>query len=207
MSGKDTLGARKRRTVFAAVGAIAGMLALTVYSPTLYRIFCEVTGYNGTTQRSGQAPPDAASLPKAATRTITIRFTAETQPDLPWRFAPVEREITVKVGEQRLAHYVAENKSGESTTGMAVFNVAPLKAGQYFDKIACFCFDEQTLGPNQRADMPVSFFIDPKILQDRNLDDVHTITLSYTFYRAVKQKSAERPGAERPAAARANTPN
>ncbi len=196
MSARATLGARKRRTVIAAAGAIAGMLVLTAYSPTLYRLFCEVTGYNGTTQRSGQAPATASE------RTITIRFTAETQPDLPWRFAPVERAITVKVGEQRLAHYVAENKSGESVTGMAVFNVAPLKAGQYFDKIACFCFDEQTLGPNQRADMPVSFFIDPKILADRNLDDVHTITLSYTFYRAVKRKQADRP-----AAARGNTPN
>jgi len=196
MSAHTLLPRRKRRTVFAAAGAIAGMLALTAYSPTLYRIFCEVTGYNGTTQRSGQGPAAAAD------RTITIRFTAETHPDLPWRFQPVEREITVKVGEQRLAHYVAENKSGESTTGMAVFNVAPLKAGQYFDKIACFCFDEQTLGAHQRADMPVSFFIDPKILADHNLDDVRTITLSYTFYRAVKQKQAERPGA-----ARSDTPN
>lgn len=195
MSTRDLLGRRKRRTVLAAAGAIAGMLTLTAYSPSLYRLFCEVTGYNGTTQRSA-APSAAASLPKAATRNITIRFTAETHPDLPWRFAPVEREITVKVGEQRLAHYVAENKSGETVTGMAIFNVAPLKAGQYFDKIACFCFDEQTLGPNQRADMPVSFFIDPKILADRNLDDVDTITLSYTFYRAVKQKQAERPGAQ-----------
>ena len=203
MSGRGTLNARKRRTVYAAAGAIAAMLALTVYSPTLYRIFCEVTGYNGTTQRAAGLPPDAA----ASERTITIRFTAETQPDLPWFFAPVQREITVKVGEQHLAHYVAENKSGESVTGMAVFNVTPLKAGQYFDKIACFCFDEQTLGPHQRADMPVSFFIDPKIAQDRNLDDVHTITLSYTFYRAVKQKQAERPKAEQPAAARGSTPN
>lgn len=190
MSARDLLGRRKRRTVLAAAGAIAGMLTLTAYSPSLYRLFCEVTGYNGTTQRSGAAPSAAAE------RKITIRFTAETHPDLPWRFAPVEREITVKVGEQRLAHYVAENKSGETVTGMAIFNVAPLKAGQYFDKIACFCFDEQTLGPSQRADMPVSFFIDPKILADRNLDDVDTITLSYTFYRAVKQKQAERPGAQ-----------
>jgi cytochrome c oxidase assembly protein subunit 11 len=187
MSARNLLSRRKRRTVLAAAGAIAGMLALTAYSPTLYRIFCEVTGYNGTTQRSAEAPANAAE------RKITIRFTAETHPDLPWRFAPVEREIVVKVGEQRLAHYVAENKSGESTTGMAVFNVAPLKAGQYFDKIACFCFDEQTLAPHQRADMPVSFFVDPRILADRNLDDVHTITLSYTFYRAVKPKQAARP--------------
>ena len=198
MSGRGTLGAKKRRTVFAAAGAIAAMLALTAYSPSLYRLFCDVTGYNGTTQRSGQSPAMASE------RKITIRFTAETHPDLPWRFQPVEREITVKVGEQRLAHYVAENKSGEPVTGMAVFNVAPLKAGQYFDKIACFCFDEQTLAPHQRADMPVSFFIDPRILADRNLDDVHTITLSYSFYRAVKQKQAERPGA---APAARNTPN
>jgi cytochrome c oxidase assembly protein subunit 11 len=199
MSARDLLNRRKRRTVLAAAGAIAGMLALTAYSPSLYRLFCEVTGYNGTTQRSAQAPAEAAE------RVITIRFTAETQPDLPWLFQPVEREIRVKVGEQRLAHYVAENKSGETTTGMAVFNVAPLKAGQYFDKIACFCFDEQTLGPHQRADMPVSFYIDPKILSDRALDDVHTITLSYTFSRAVKAKQAERPGAQ--PAVRTNTPN
>ena len=199
MTARDLLARRKRRTVVAAAGAIVGMLALVSYSPSLYRLFCEVTGYNGTTQRSAQAPA------RAAERVITIRFTAETQPDLPWLFAPAEREIRVNVGEQRLAHYVAENKSGETTTGMAVFNVSPLKAGQYFDKIACFCFDEQTLGPHQRADMPVSFFIDPKILTDRTLDDVHTITLSYTFARAVKPKQAERSGAE--PAARAKSPD
>jgi cytochrome c oxidase assembly protein subunit 11 len=199
MSARDFLARGKRRTVLAAGGAIVAMLTLTAYSPTLYRLFCEVTGYNGTTQRSGQLPSQASE------RVITIRFMAETQATLPWRFAPVEREIKVKVGEQRLAHYVAENTSGETVTGMAIFNVAPLKAGQYFDKIACFCFDEQTLGPHQRADMPVSFFVDPKILADRNLDDVHTITLSYTFTRAVKQKQAARPAAE--PAARTNTPN
>lgn len=191
MRGRSSLGIRKRRTVFAAAAAIAGMLALTAYSPSLYRLFCEVTGYNGTTQRAAEAPV------KPGTRTITIRFTAETNPDLPWRFAPAAHEMTVKVGERHLAHYVAENKSAEATTGMAVFNVAPLKAGQYFNKIACFCFDEQTLAPRQRADMPVSFFIDPAILADRNLDDVQTITLSYTFYRAVKPKQAERPAAAR----------
>ena len=191
MSGRTPLGARKRRTVFAAASAIAAMLALTPYSPTLYRLFCEATGYNGTTQRSGQTPAAAAA------RTITIRFTAETHPDLPWSFAPAEREITVKVGERRLALYVAENKSGEPTTGVAVFNVAPVKAGRYFDKIACFCFDAQILAPRQRADLPVSFFVDPRILADRTLDDVSTITLSYTFYRAATQKQAERPGAAR----------
>jgi cytochrome c oxidase assembly protein subunit 11 len=172
------------------------MLGLVVYSPTLYRLFCETTGYNGTTQRGGQAPATASD------RMIVIRFTAETDPALPWRFAPVEREIRVKIGEQRLAHYVAENKTAAPLTGRAIFNVAPDTVGQYFNKVACFCFEEQTLGPRQRADMPVSFFIDPKILEDRNYDGVTTITLSYTFYRAGDEKRAERP-----AAARANSPN
>lgn len=193
---RDPFRGRKRRTVAASVAAIGVMLALVVYSPTLYRLFCETTGYNGTTQRGGQAPATASD------RVIVIRFTAETDPALPWRFAPVEREIRVKVGEQRLAHYVAENKTTASVTGRAIFNVAPDTVGQYFNKVACFCFEEQTLGPHQRADMPVSFFIDPKILEDRNYDGVTTITLSYTFYRAGDEKQAEKP-----AAARTNSPN
>lgn len=193
-SADRPLVARQRRTAFFAAAAATVMLGITAYSPTLYRIFCEVTGYGGTTQRSAAAP---ARLPSGASeRVITIRFTAETHPDIPWSFGPVEREITVKVGEQKLAFYVAENKSNDPVTGMAVFNVAPLKAGQYFDKIACFCFDEQTLGPRQRVEMPVSFYVDPKILTDRNLDDVSVITLSYTFYRAIKQKP-EQPAASR----------
>ena len=192
---RDPFRARKWRTVAASAAAIAGMLMLVVYSPTLYRIFCETTGYNGTTQRGGTVPE------KASERVIVIRFTAETDPALPWRFAPAVREMRVRVGEQHLAHYVAENKTDRPITGRAVFNVAPDTVGMYFNKIACFCFEEQTLGPHQRADMPVSFFIDPKILEDRNYDDVSTITLSYTFYRAADMRAAK------PAAARGNTPN
>ncbi len=187
MSKLSLLDRRKRRTVLATTAAIVAMLALTAYSPSLYRLFCEVTGYNGTTQHRTEAPTQAAE------RVITIRFVAETQPSLPWLFAPAQREVKVKVGEQRLAYYVAENTTDETLTGMAIFNVAPLKAGQYFDKTACFCFSDQTLGPHQRAELPVSFFVDPKILEDRTLDDVDTITLSYTFTRAMKQKQAERP--------------
>jgi cytochrome c oxidase assembly protein subunit 11 len=191
MTARSSLAVRKRRTVLAAAAAIAGMAGLVVYSPTLYRVFCEVTGYGGTTQRVASAPAVAAD------RTITVRFTAETHPDLPWYFGPAQPEMRVKVGEQHLAYYVAENRSNEPTTGMAVFNVAPYKAGPYFNKIACFCFDEKTLEARQRIEMPVSFFIDPKILDDRNLDDVHTITLSYTFYRVSKPKQAEQPAAAR----------
>jgi cytochrome c oxidase assembly protein subunit 11 len=191
MTPRSTLAVRKRRTVLAAAAAIAGMTGLVVYSPTLYRVFCEVTGYGGTPQRAASAPAVATD------RIITVRFTAETHPDLPWNFGPAQPEMRVKVGEQHLAYYFAENRSGEPTTGMAVFNVAPYKAGPYFNKIACFCFDEKTLEARERIEMPVSFFIDPKMLDDRNLDDVHTITLSYIFYRVPKPKPAEQPAAAR----------
>lgn len=175
--------ARNRSTVLGVLGVIAAMGALTAYAPTLYRLFCEATGYFGTTQRAAAAPETAASA-----RVVVVRFTAEKHPDLPWRFAPAEREVRVKLGEQYLAHYVAENLGREGVSGTAVFNVAPLKAGQYFNKIACFCFEEQYLAPGQRVDMPVSFFVDPAMAEDRNLDDVSVITLSYTFYRAEKPR-------------------
>lgn len=184
--------AGKKRTVYAVVGVIGVMLGLVVYSPTLYRLFCEITGAGGTTQRSAAAPNTVSE------RVIVIRFTSETHPNLPWRFGPAEREIAVKVGEERLAHYIAENVSQEGVTGTAIFNVSPLKAGQYFNKIACFCFEEQYLAPGQRVDMPVSFFVDPAILADRAMDDVREITLSYTFYRSQPSKRrAEAPPAGR----------
>ncbi len=198
LSGRNPTGQRRavgeRRTVGALVATVALMLGLVSYSPTLYRLFCEITGYNGTTQRVSSAPTEVSD------RVITIRFIADIQPDLPWLFAPAERSTDVKVGEQRLAFYVAESRSRERTSGVAVFNVTPLKAAQYFDKIACFCFDEQHLAPGQRVDMPVSFFVDPKILKDRNLDDVTEITLSYTFYRSTAEKRAETPAPAAPPA-------
>jgi cytochrome c oxidase assembly protein subunit 11 len=186
----------KRRTVYAILGAIGAMLGLVVYSPTLYALFCEITGAGGTTQR-GAAAPNAVG-----DRVFVIRFTSDTHPNLPWRFGPAEREIRVRVGEERLAHYVAENMSKEGVTGTAIYNVAPLKAGQYFNKIACFCFEEQYLAPGQRVDMPVSFFVDPAILKDRAMDDVREITLSYTFYRS--QPSKRRAQAPAPGGGSAN---
>ncbi|MCW5771912.1 MAG: cytochrome c oxidase assembly protein [Rhodospirillaceae bacterium] len=183
----------KRRTVIASVFAIFGMLTLVVYSPTLYRLFCAVTGYNGTTQRAEAAPRRA----EKAERFVTVRFTAEVDPALPWRFAPVDREIRVRIGEQHLAYFVAENTTNAPITGRATFNVTPEKTGQYFNKIACFCFNEQTLQPHQRVEMPVSFFIDPAMIKDRDVDDVTTITLSYTFFRAVDDRQAPKPAAAR----------
>lgn len=186
-----SLAVRKRNTVLFSVVLLAGMGMLVYYAVPLYRLFCQVTGYGGTTQRAAIAPGAHGG------RVITIRFVAETNPQLPWAFYPAQREIKVRVGERKLIHYVAKNKGDETIVGSATFNVTPAKTGMYFNKIACFCFDEQTLTAGQTVDMPVSFFIDPKMLEDRNLNDVKTITLSYTFFRAykAKQSALKKPGA------------
>jgi cytochrome c oxidase assembly protein subunit 11 len=142
----------------------------------LYRLFCKTTGYGGTTQVAKAAP----AVP--AEQTIKVRFNADVDPGLPWLFQPAQREVVVRLGEQHLAFFHARNRSDRPITGQAVYNVTPDKAGAYFDKIACFCFTEQVLQPGEEVDMPVSFFVDPAILNDRNTRDVKTITLSYTFF-------------------------
>lgn len=174
----ETTGKRRnRRTAVVLASIVAGMVGLSFASVPLYRLFCQVTGYGGTTQVADAAP--AATVE----RMMEIRFNADVDPALPWRFQPAERAIQVHVGEERLAFYRAENLSDQPVTGTATFNVTPLKAGQYFSKIACFCFTEQRLEAGATVDMPVTFFVDPAILDDPNLDDVHSITLSYTFFR------------------------
>ncbi len=169
---------RNARTGIVLTGIVAGMVGLSFASVPLSRLFCQVTGYGGTTQI-------AAAAPGAVTeRVIKVRFNADTAPGLPWSFKPVQREIALKVGESGLAYYRARNLAAEAVTGTSTFNVTPLKAGRYFSKVQCFCFDEQRLEAGQELDMAVSFFVDPEILSDRNLDEVKTITLSYTFFRA-----------------------
>lgn len=170
---------RNRMVLASLVLVVGSMTALSFAAVPLYRLFCQVTGFGGTTQ-TAIAAPDAIF-----DRLITVRFNSDIAPDLPWAFQPVQREVQVRVGEEKLAFYEATNRSEETLVGTAVFNVTPLKAGLYFSKIHCFCFDEQKLKPGERAEMPVSFFIDPEILRDPNLDDVETITLSYTFFRAL----------------------
>ncbi|MGH6944059.1 MAG: cytochrome c oxidase assembly protein [Geminicoccaceae bacterium] len=184
----------KATTAFLLAGVIALMLGLTAASVPLYRLFCEVTGYGGTTQIALR-PPAAASA-----RTIKVRFNADVDPRLPWRFAPAQREIEVRLGEQSLAFYRAINTSSRPIVGQAVYNVTPYKAGPYFTKIACFCFDQQVLKPGEEAEMPVSFYVDPAILTDRNAKDVTAITLSYTFFMLEDETEAlaERTGAVRP---------
>jgi cytochrome c oxidase assembly protein subunit 11 len=166
----------KATTALLAIGVIALMLGLTAASVPLYRLFCRVTGYGGTTQV-------AEALPRAALdRTIKIRFNADVDPKLPWSFQPEQREVEVRIGEQHLALFRARNRADQPVVGQAVYNVTPDKAGLYFDKITCFCFNEQVLQPGEEVEMPVSFFVDPEILRDPNTEDVRTITLSYTFF-------------------------
>ena len=182
---------RNRRIAAALVAVPMAMGALAWASAPLYRLFCQVTGFGGTPGIAAEAPQAAADAPS-----IEIRFNADIAPDLDWRFGPVERAVTVRLGEPALAFYRAENLGEEPVTGAATFNVTPLKAGAYFSKIDCFCFTEQRLGPGESADMPVSFFVDPEIADDPNVRDVGTITLSYTFFRSEEEPEPNRQQAD-----------
>jgi cytochrome c oxidase assembly protein subunit 11 len=171
-------------TALVSVGVIAAMLGLTAASVPLYRLFCAVTGYGGTTQRAEEAGPQVLE------RTVRVSFNGDVDPDLPWRFSPVQPETTVHVGEQNLAFFRAENVSERPIVGRAVFNVTPFKVGPYFSKIACFCFTEQTLAAGEAIEMPVSFFVDPAMLDDPDARGVQAITLSYTFYMLEEETRA-----------------
>jgi cytochrome c oxidase assembly protein subunit 11 len=180
---------RNLRTALFGVGVIAAMVGLTAASVPLYDWFCRVTGYGGTTRVAEGAPVEVVD------RTITVRFNADVDPSLGWRFAPVERTIEVRIGENRLAFYTAENLTDRPLVGTATFNVTPYDAGPYFAKIACFCFTEQVLMPGEKVEMPVSFYVDPALLADPDTDELETITLSYTFFlaeRATEELAAER---------------
>jgi len=178
MSGLDANRRNKTnaRLGIVLVGVVVAMIGAAYASVPLYRIFCQVTGYGGTTRVAEQAPVAVGE------RVFTIRFNADVDPHLPWAFQPVQREMKVKVGETGLAFFQARNLSARRTAGTATFNVTPAKAGQYFNKVQCFCFTEQFLAAGASADMPVSFFVDPAIDEDPNLEEVKTITLSYTFF-------------------------
>jgi cytochrome c oxidase assembly protein subunit 11 len=188
MTGRESR--RKAATATILAGVVAGMVGLSFAAVPLYRMFCQATGYGGTTQRAETAPGTGGE------RVITVRFNADVDPNLPWRFEPEQTAVSVKVGEQGLAYFKATNLSNETIVGQALFNVTPLKAGLYFDKVQCFCFNAQRLDPRQSADMPVTFFVDPNIVNDRNLDDVRTITLSYTFFRDKGAEGREKASGE-----------
>lgn len=171
--------ARNNRT--AAIMSIVGllMLGLAFASVPLYRVFCQVTGYGGTTQRAEIAPGA-----DPAVGTIGVRFDGNVSPELPWSFGPVQRTVTVTPGAATQIFYYASNLSDHPITAQAVFNVSPPEVGKYFNKIQCFCFTQQTLQPHQSVKMPVIFYVDPKLRNDPDPDvkAVSEITLSYTFY-------------------------
>lgn len=156
------------------------MVMLSFASVPLYRVFCQVTGFDGTTQmRLGGKPPE-----KIDKREITILFDSRVDASLPWDFRPETRKMTVHIGQQGLVSFQGSNLSAKNTIGTAVYNVTPEKAGKYFFKTQCFCFDRQELAPGKSAHFPVMFYVDPSILDDPQMDDVTDITLSYTFYHA-----------------------
>ena len=179
---------RNRRLGLGVAGFVAGMVGLAFASVPLYQLFCRVTGYNGTVQTAGLAAPGAAGE-----QALNIRFNATTHPALPWRFAPAQGTMRLRAGEEGLAFYRARNLGAAPVTGVATYNVTPEVVGKYFHKTACFCFERQTLEAGQEMDMPLSFWVDPRIAQDPNTSGIRTITVSYSFFRTLDD--AERAGA------------
>jgi len=170
-----------RRTAAALVGVAGFMVGMAFAAVPLYDWFCRVTGFAGTTQVAEAASQEVLD------RTINVRFDASTM-GIEWDFRPVQRQMTVRIGETGLAFYEATNTSDRPITGTASFNVTPYATGPYFAKIACFCFVEQTLQPGETMQMPVSFFVDPEIVDDAEASRVPTITLSYTFYETEESR-------------------
>lgn len=169
---------RKARTALLATLLVCSMTGLAFASVPLYRIFCQVTGFDGTTMRAaGDSAPGAV-----AGKTVSIRFDANVSRALPWQFRPERSREPVTAGEREMAFYVAENLSDKAVTGSATFNVTPVQAGKYFTKIQCFCFEQQTLKAGERVRMPVVYYVDPKFFDDPITKGISEITLSYTFY-------------------------
>lgn len=179
---------RIRVTALVATASVFLMLGAAYAAVPLYKLFCQVTGFGGTTNVAEAAPGAVGD------RIIRVVFDANTSGKLPWQFKPVQRHIDVRIGEEGLAFYTASNPTSKAVTGTATFNVAPAKAGKYFSKVACFCFDSQTLQPGQSMEMGVAFFVDTAILDDPNMWDVDRIVLSYTFFETGRAQAGLTPG-------------
>ena len=169
---------RRVRIALMAAAAPDCMFGAAYASVPLYELFCQVTGYGGTTQIATKAADEILD------KEITVRFDANLSPELPWTFAPQEQEMTIRAGENGLAFYTVTNNSDRAITAVATYNVTPFKSGPYFQKLECFCFQDRTLGPGESMDLPVIFYVAPDIVSDAGTSDVHTITLSYTFFPA-----------------------
>jgi cytochrome c oxidase assembly protein subunit 11 len=176
---------RNARTGLIMFGMVFSMIGVAYASVPLYRLFCQLTGFAGTPQIA-----EGARAPGAVNRRISIRFDGNVDPHLPWHFRPEQPHVDIPIGARSIAFYDARNDSGVPVTGQAAFNVTPSQAGRYFPQIQCFCFNEQTLQPFQSVRMPVTFYVDPAILNDPDARNISEITLSYTFYKVDRAASA-----------------
>ena len=181
-TASQKLASRRTLTRDAVVASICGLVVVLMVGASyaavpFYNWFCRTTGFNGTTQVATSAPSDAP-----LERKITVRFDANVAPGLPWKFEPEQNEIEVRIGEVVTVFYTVTNQAARTTMAQAAYNVAPLTVGAYFQKINCFCFTEQTMGPGEKREMPVVFYVDPQIAKDSENDGLNSITLSYTFY-------------------------
>lgn len=172
-------------TVLGLLAAIGVMTGLVSYSVTIYRLFCAATGAGGTTQRV------ASDTVKPIAREVTVFFNTDVAPGLPWRFVPAQPSVKIHLGQEALVYFEAENLSDQDIVGHATFNVTPDKIGIYFKKIQCFCFTEEKLAAHKKVEMPVTFFVDPRLASDPSTADVDQITLSYTFFRSARPAGAE----------------
>ena len=190
------IAAKNRRVLTGTLLFVAVMIGVAFASVPLYRMICKVTGWGGTTQMVESNPN------KPIARTITVRFDSNVSRDLPWEFKAEANEVKLHIGADGFVSFLAKNKTNKPLTGTAVYNVTPLKAGKYFNKTQCFCFGEQVLEPGQSVHMPVVFFVDPAIINDPEMKDIDTITLSYTFFKAQTpelEKAIEKFTTEQPA--------
>jgi len=183
---RTTNTARANRAIMIACFAfVVSMVGMAYAAVPLYQLFCQATGYGGTTQRA------EAESPTVLDREITVRFDANVQDGLPWDFLPVQRDVEVRLGETMQVAYRVTNRSSGPVHAQALFNVTPESAGAYFNKIECFCFTETVLKPGETAELPIVFFIDPDYVKARELKDIQTLTLSYTYYPVAGEQTVE----------------
>ena len=184
---------RNRLTALITVGVVVGMTGLSFAAVPLYKMFCSLTGYGGTTQVATSGAPTTRGE-----RTLNVRFDANVAPGLPWSFKPEQSSIDLRTGETATVFFKVKNNSTREWAAMAAYNVSPDQSGLYFTKISCFCFNEQKLGPGESAEFPVVFYLDPALEKDESMRDVGGVTLSYTFFASKVQPSAVATAGDKP---------